>query len=262
MTVRVDRAVRAGPGTAEGSRHSMETEAPPSGPSIESSSMSDSRGSDTSRVKPPAGLPPLGTSGDYAVERARVAGPWATQQHPSPYSVGQVDSGLSEPRQKAATRHRKPRPNLGRFPRFRDLWISVFVIVAIFAAIALPFVLFVNTSGIGGNIARSGPATNLLIECQSPQTSQNGLCASWTLIGTDANLEIFLAAETTGSCSLESLQVFSPYQLVSVSPALPQPFGAENATGSIAAHVIHLTVQVPWVAGTYSVDAAFSVSCA
>jgi hypothetical protein len=135
------------------------------------------------------------------------------------------------------------------------------VVVVLVAAIALPYILFVNTFGFVGPITETGPKTTLFVGCGNEQTIQTGQCASGTLIGTDVSLQLGLAAVTTSSCNLTSLTIYSPYRLISISPPLPQPFGTENATGIIVEHTVHVTVQVPWIGGTYSVSSAMEANC-
>ncbi len=145
--------------------------------------------------------------------------------------------------------------------RRRRVIIIVMVVVVLAFAIESPFVLLVNTWGFVGKITETGPNTTLYIGCGNQQTTQTGRCASGTLVGSEVSLQLALAAVTHSSCELTSLSVYSPYRLVSVSPALPQPFGSENGTGIIVENLIHVTVQVPWIAGTYNVSSEMAVTC-
>jgi hypothetical protein len=159
-------------------------------------------------------------------------------------------SQVSTPPSRTKTSHRRKR-----------IFIIVAVVAVLAFAVTSPYTLLVNTWGLVGPITETGPATTLFIGCGNEQTIQTARCASGTLIGTDVNLQLALAAVTNSTCELTSLIVYSPYRLVSVSPPLPQPFGVENATGVIVEHLIHVTVQVPWIAGTYNVSSSLDVAC-
>jgi hypothetical protein len=145
--------------------------------------------------------------------------------------------------------------------RRKRIYIIVAVVVVLAFAVTSPYTLLVTTWGLVGPIAETGPATTLFIGCGNEQTIQTARCASGTLIGTDVSLQLALAAVTNSTCELTSLIVYSPYRLISVSPPLPQPFGSENATGDIIEHLVHVTVQVPWIAGTYNVSSSMDVVC-